>query len=234
MRLGRLLLLLDVGREAGSSLPSLLLLPTGSSLGILYELGSPPRPLRALAVEFCRLRLAPGWALHRLLTLSERFIIALCTKPPMPLVGDAGRSLPAPIRAWDEDMVKVRPRPDWSPSVTEALSETDAACLGISALCLLCSEIDVVVENLLLQAPLPLVEPAFDSPSEVTLSAAGLVSRGSSEVSRDMPGSPLLPANTLSPPSCSSLLFLNAALPIPRSAVCLNQPGSLAPSDAAI
>ena len=70
------LLLLELGREDGSLLPSLLL-DIGSSLGMLYEPVSPPCPLRELAAEFCLFIFGPGCALHRLLTLSERFIIAL-------------------------------------------------------------------------------------------------------------------------------------------------------------
>ena len=107
---------LDVGLESGSELCR------GSSLGILRELGTPsrmlPMPLRMLAVESCRERLEPGCALHLLLTLSFRFSMALCTKPPMPLVGDAGRSKVAR----DEREGVVRPNDGFSPSVTEPRS----------------------------------------------------------------------------------------------------------------
>lgn len=44
--------------------------------------------LRLFASEFPRASPDGSWALHRLDTLSDRFIIALCTKPPSPLVGD--------------------------------------------------------------------------------------------------------------------------------------------------
>lgn len=71
--------------------------------------------------------------------------------------------------------------------------------------------------------------------SETTLSAAGLPARtGSAELSRDMPGSPLRPENTSSPPFVSSLLLLYAAFPTPLSAVWRKYDGSRAPSDAAI
>lgn len=71
--------------------------------------------------------------------------------------------------------------------------------------------------------------------SETTLSAAGLPARtGSAELSRDMPGRPLRPENTSSPPFVSSLLLLYAAFPTPLSAVWRKYDGSRAPSDAAI
>jgi hypothetical protein len=45
-----------------------------------------------LATELPRLRPGGDWTLHLLFTLSDLFIIALCTNPPIPFVGDAGRS----------------------------------------------------------------------------------------------------------------------------------------------
>ena len=80
------------------------------------------------------------------------------------------------------------------------------------------------------------MEPVRDATSDFTLSdVAGLLSLArSTDESRGKAGRPLLPDTTLSPDSVSSLLFLYAALPRPLSAVCLNQDGSLAPSDAAI
>lgn len=48
--------------------------------------------LRLLATELPRVRPGGDCTLHRLLTLSDRFIIALCTNPPIPFVGDGGRS----------------------------------------------------------------------------------------------------------------------------------------------
>ena len=49
-----------------------------------------------------------------------------------------------------------------------------------------------------------------------------------------MPGSPRLPDVNVSLEAVSSAVFLYAAFPTPLSAVCLNQDGSLAPSEAAI
>ena len=82
---------LEVGREPGSADDLWL-----SNLGMLYDAGTAflilPNPLRILAVESSRLNPGPACALHLLLTLSFLFSIALCTNPPMPLVGDGGLS----------------------------------------------------------------------------------------------------------------------------------------------
>lgn len=65
--------------------------------------------LLLLAMEFPRLRPGGDWTLHLLLTLSDLFIIALCTKPPIPFVGDGGRSsLSGEIRPCDGDIAKPR------------------------------------------------------------------------------------------------------------------------------
>lgn len=58
---------------------------------------SPPNPeratlLRLLIIELLRLRLAGDCTVHRFEILSLRFNIALCTKPPKPLVGEPDRS----------------------------------------------------------------------------------------------------------------------------------------------
>ena len=47
-----------------------------------------------LAIESPRFRPAFDCTLHLLLTLSDLRIIALCTKPPRPLVGDGDRAPP--------------------------------------------------------------------------------------------------------------------------------------------
>jgi len=57
-----------------------------------------------LAVEFSLLSPAPGWPLHLLLTLSDRLSIALCTKPPIPFVGEGGLS--TDIRLCNEGIVR--------------------------------------------------------------------------------------------------------------------------------
>jgi len=63
-------------------------------------------PPRKLAVESLRARVeGPAVTLHLLLTLSLRLSMALCTKPPIPLVGELGRSR----RLWALDMVRLRP-----------------------------------------------------------------------------------------------------------------------------
>lgn len=71
---GRLLL---VGRPVG-----LIRLPTSYILFLLLD----------GAIELLRLRFGGDCILHLLLTLSVRFIMALCTKPPMPLVGESDLS----------------------------------------------------------------------------------------------------------------------------------------------
>jgi len=235
------LLLLELGRESGSLLVSLLP-EVGSKRGILCEPWSPPRPLRALTREFCRLKLPPGWALHRLLWLSDRFNIALCTKPPMPFVGEAGRSCELAMRACEEDMVSVRPTLNCSLSATDdAVSDAGAAfsCSASAAIRdfrsgLLLTDVRAV-EKRLLEKALSRIELGCDAVSDITLSeGAGLPPRADPvEVSLDMPGSPLLPDATLSPPP-SSLVLRYAAFPAPLSAVCLNHDGSRDASDAAI
>jgi hypothetical protein len=66
-------------------------------LGLESPLEMEPYPLmlplpRLLKVEFVLLMPCGVCVLHRLFTLSLRFIIALCTKPPMPFVGEGARS----------------------------------------------------------------------------------------------------------------------------------------------
>lgn len=70
-------------------------------VGVLSALAA----LRKLAVESLRAKDdGPAVTLHLLLTLSLRFSMALCTKPPMPLVGELGRSR----RLCALDMVRLR------------------------------------------------------------------------------------------------------------------------------
>jgi hypothetical protein len=60
-------------------------------------------------VEFCLVSPCGACVLHRLLTLSLRLSMALCTKPPMPLVGDAGRSVrTGEMRPCVGDIAKAR------------------------------------------------------------------------------------------------------------------------------
>ena len=88
----------------------------------------------------------------------------------------------------------------------------------------------LVFENVLSRIDDPLVKT-----SDLASDIGGLPKlSGSADDSLDMPGRPLLPDITFSLEGVSSLLFLYAADPMPRSAVCLNHEGSRAPSDAAI
>jgi hypothetical protein len=98
------------------------------------------------------------------------------------------------------------------------------------------SEALVLEYRLSLQAALPLIELAREGEVERVSSGGGLDGVSTRAVeSLDMPGSFILPevgaASTL---ASSSSLFLYAAEPIPLSAVCLNQAGSLAANDSAI
>lgn len=96
-------------------------------------------------------------------------------------------------------------------------------------------EVEVPEYLLPLDSVLSRTEPPLDTKSDLRLSdAGGLRLSGSIEDSLDMPGRPRRPEKTLSAGDISSLLFLYAAEPTPRSAVCLNQDGSRAPREAAI
>lgn len=75
---------LDPGRGCNMG-PSLLNLGAAGKVSVL--LGA-AKLFRLLANEFPRASPDGSWALHRFDTLSDRFIIALCTKPPSPFVGD--------------------------------------------------------------------------------------------------------------------------------------------------
>lgn len=89
--------------------------------------------LRLLVTESPLLRPGGDCTLHLLFTLSDLFIIALCTKPPMPFVGDAGRSnLSGEIRPCDGDIL------------------TSESKLGGSSLCAL---VNGTGELMLLDAP---------------------------------------------------------------------------------
>jgi hypothetical protein len=65
--------------------------------------------LRLLATELPRLTPEGDCTLHLLLTLSDLFIMALCTNPPIPFVGDTGLpNLSGEIRPWEGDIAKPR------------------------------------------------------------------------------------------------------------------------------
>ena len=138
----------------------------------------------------------------------------------MPLVGDGGRSLAPARRAWDADIVGVRLRPEGSLMSVVADDLFEGVRKGRSLLCFP-SETEGVPEDLALHARSSLMEPNLEGVADVTLSGLGLDVRSSPNVpSLDMPGRPLRATKTSSPLVISSLLFLNAALPSPRSAVC--------------
>lgn len=98
------------------------------------------------------------------------------------------------------------------------------------------SEALVVFEYLLaLQAALPLTELAREGEFERVSSGRGLVGLSDSTVdSCDMPGNLVLPDAGGASTVRFSWLFLYAAEPMPLSAVCLNQEGSLEPNASAI
>lgn len=128
-----------------------------------------PIPLRMLAVESCLVSEAPGCALHLLLTLSLRLSIALCTKPPIPLVGDGGRSME--MRFWALDI--VRPMTVDSASAVDVWSGGGGANLcesrngsGDLDSVVRWSKVERVLEGLLLQAALPRTEPSLEGEVE--------------------------------------------------------------------
>lgn len=196
------LLELEPGREAGSTEFSLLRL---LGLSILDNVPYPPVALpRLLKVEFCLLTAGGVCVLHLFLfTLSLRFIMALCTNPPMPFVGDVGRSRSGDILPCVGDIASPRIEPVGSPpSIEEPCSDGGANfCesrvgrgdfnfpVGSASP----PERDVLEEKRLLHAALPRTEPICEGELDRTLSGGGLVASGSTVDSRDMPGSCLLP-----------------------------------------
>jgi hypothetical protein len=200
---------------------------------------------RLLRVEFCLLRTGGVCVLHRLLTLSLRLSMALCTNPPMPLVGDADRSRSGDILPCVGDMARARAARSLSPPSTEEPCSEGGANFWDSSVGR-CDrplargsasppDTDVLVEKRLLIMALPRTEPPRE-PGELerTLSGGGLLTSGSAVESRDMPGSCLLPDTDAVSEVVSSWFFLNAAEPLPPSGVCRKNAGSLAPSDAAM
>jgi hypothetical protein len=70
---------------------------------------------RLLTVELPRVKPPGDCTLHLLFTLSDLFIIALWTNPPIPLVGDIGRSiLSGEMRPWEGDIARLRVETGWS------------------------------------------------------------------------------------------------------------------------
>lgn len=159
---------------------------------------------RLLKVEFCLLKPGGVCVLHLLLTLSLRLSMALCTKPPMPLVGDAGRSRSGEILPCVGDMASPRAALALSPPSTEEPGSEGGANFCESSTgrgdrvfamdSASPPDIDVLVEKRLLNMALPRTEPPLE-PGELErmLSGGGLLISGSTVDSRDMPGSCLLP-----------------------------------------
>lgn len=181
--------------------------------------------------------------LQRLLTLSLRLSMALWTNPPMPLVGDAGRS--GDILPCVGDMASPRTEAAVSPPSTEELCSEGGANFwesrigrGDRVFAIASAsppDIEVLVEKRLLNMALPRTEPPREAGElDRTLSGGGLLISGSMVDSRDMPGSCLFPEVEPMSETVSSWGFLRAAEATPRSGVWRNQVGSFAPNEAAI
>ena len=183
--------------------------------------------------------------LQRLLTLSLRLSMALCTNPPIPFVGDAERSRSGEILPWVGDMASVRAARSLSPPSTDEPcsegganfweSKTGRGVLPFTAESESPPEIEVLVEKRLLITVLPRTEPPRE-PGELerALSVGGLLISCSAVESRDMPGSCLLPDTDPVSEAVPSWFFLNAAEPLWPSAVCRKNAGSFAPNEAAM
>lgn len=196
------LLWLEAGRDEGSKEGSRL-----SEFGRSFD-DSVPYPGitlgRLLRVEFFLLRPGGACVLQRLLTLSLRLSMALCTKPPMPFVGEVERSRSGDILPCVGDMASPRAALASSPpSTDEPCSEgganfwesrTGRADRVFAAASVSPPEMDVFVEKRLLSMALPRAEPPREAGElERALSGGGLLISGSIVDSRDMPGSWRLP-----------------------------------------
>lgn len=204
-------------------------------LGMLY-------PLRLLTIELPLLKAVPGCALHLLLTLSERLSMALCTKPPRPLVGEAGRSMRSgDIRPCEGDIATPLLESGSLPldeTSDAAGSKLGLAKLGIGGLGPSEDDMEVDLVYWYCRMEVPLVESVLEGEIERTLSETGLLclsgTIADSLGSLDMPGKRILPANDVVLGVISSWFRRYAADPRPRSWVCLNHAGSLEPKESAI
>jgi hypothetical protein len=91
---------LELGRSVGTGPVSRLIredVVGVMSLKLPVRLGAATL-FRLLTIELLRLRPWGSCALHRFETLSDRLIMALCTNPPRPLVGDVERARSGDIR----------------------------------------------------------------------------------------------------------------------------------------
>jgi hypothetical protein len=113
-----------VGDDELSGRTGLVLLGRLSEFNWAAPAPAAPRVLLLLATESPRLSPVAACTLHLLLTLSDRFIIALSTKPPRPLVGDGGLlEDPQPGNAVADDSVEL-------PSLAES---SIGAILGVES-----------------------------------------------------------------------------------------------------
>lgn len=168
-------------------------------------------------------RFSPGAActLHLLLTLSERFIIALSTKPPRPFVGEGG--------------LLEEPQPGKSTEDVTAGFSSLGASLGFNSGL---DEAGVGAFDCTAELGPSVLEFVARTLYIGSCGFANASSRpgdfwGSIDCSRDIPGSLILrfvEASEL----LSLSLRLYAAEPTPLSAVCRKKAGSLDPSDFAI
>lgn len=219
------LLELDWGREGGSSVVCSLLKLVGRSI-----LDSEPNPaialLRLLKDGLFLFSVGGVCVLHLLLTLSPRFMLALSTKLPRPLVGDAERSRSGDILPCIGDMNGSRDaRASSPPSPETPCSEGGAnfcdSSVGsgdrFTADSASPPEMEVAAEKRLLIAVLPRMEPPLEvGRLDGVLSVGGLGSSSSLEdvvdsreavELRDMPGSCFLTIDPLSG-ALSSSFFL--------------------------
>ena len=107
-----MLLWLEVGLEFTEGVVSRLVLFLEFVKGVTPAMGTlpPSGPPRAFDTELPLLSPGPACALHLLFTLSDLFIIALCTNPPRPFVGEVGRSLRSgDMRPCEGDIAIARP-----------------------------------------------------------------------------------------------------------------------------
>jgi hypothetical protein len=164
------------------------------------------KPIMLDRTESARCKPEGELTLHRL-TLSERFIMALCTNPPMPLVGESG-GLVGDVRPGDGGM-------DWRLTENASTSPAESPNGGSRR-----------------GAPFRgRGEPSLPGSVGVTGREIGFSFDGSIAESRDMPGSCVRIEDMSAVSWSSTWLFLNAPDPRPGSAVWRNQEGSFPARD---
>lgn len=188
-----------------------------------------------MAIESPRLRPAFACTLHLLFTLSDRFIIALCTNPPRPLVGDGGRSgddnklglLPSPTLSDSNEVLRSNGLNTGKSRRGVLGGEDDMRDVGLAGVT--SSTIDLRCSSS------GSVDADFrGDPGGVAFSVSFPERSWDVLKSLDIPGS-LIPRLVKEGAASASVSFLRYAPdPIPRSAVWRNHEGSLAPNDAAM